>query len=61
MNMSELLSHHPWIPLVSVIVFFEILVGYRLYKGHKGEIPMGLESPHSDKRRCDVGRSGDIL
>ena len=53
--MSELLSHHPWIPLVAVMIFFAVLVGYSLYKGHKGEIPMDLENPRSDQRRCNVG------
>jgi hypothetical protein len=53
--MNALLAAHPWIPLVAVIVFFAVLIGYSLYKGHKGEIPMDLENPHSDKRRPDVG------
>jgi hypothetical protein len=37
------------------IVFFTILVGYSILRGKKGEIPIGLENPHADKRRPDVG------
>jgi len=55
MDIKSLLAAYPWIPLVAVIAFFAILVGYSIYKGHKGEIPMDLENPHSDKRRPDVG------
>jgi hypothetical protein len=55
MDMSTLLAAHPWIPLVAVIIFFAVLVGYSIHKGHKGEIPMDLENPHADKRRPDVG------
>ena len=53
--MNALLAAHPWIPLVAIIVFFAVLIGYSLYKGRKGEIPMDLENPHADKRRLDVG------
>ena len=55
MDMSELLSNHPWIPLVAIIVFFIVLVGYSMFKGKKGEIPIDLENPHADKRRPDIG------
>jgi hypothetical protein len=55
--MSALIANHPWLPLVAVIVYFAVLVGYSIYKGHKGEIPMDLENPHSDKKRPDVGRT----
>jgi len=53
--MHALLVSHPWIPLVAVIALFAVLVGYSIYQGHKGEIPMDLENPQSDKRRPDVG------
>ena len=53
--MDALLVNHPWVPLVAVIAFFAVLVGYSIYKGNKGEIPLDLENPHSDKRRPDVG------
>ena len=53
--MSALISNHPWIHLVAVIVFFAVLLGYSIHKGHKGEIPVDLENPHSDKGRPDIG------
>lgn len=53
--MDALLATHPWIPVVAVIFFFAGLVGYSILKGHKGEIPIDLENPHSDKRRSDIG------
>ena len=53
--MNDLLTNHPWVPLVVVAVFFAILVGYSLAKGKKGEIPIDLKNPEEDKRRPDVG------
>ena len=53
--MNELVANHPWIPLIAVAAFFAVLAGYSILKGHKGEIPMNMDNPHTDKRRPDVG------
>lgn len=55
MDINALLTNYPWIPLIVIIVFFAILVGYSIFKGKKGEIPIDLENPHADKRRPDIG------
>ena len=55
MNISNLINTHPWIPLLVVVLIFVVLVGYSLLKGKKGEIPIDLKNPDTDKRRADVG------
>ena len=55
MEISTLLNTYPWIALIAVIIFFTLLVGYSIFKGKKGEIPVDPENPDTDKRRADVG------
>lgn len=53
--MNTLLSDHPWIAAIAVLVFFAILIGWSFLNGKKGEIPMDLDNPDMDRRRPDVG------
>ena len=55
MLINNLIANHPWIPLIVVVIFFILLIGYSLLKGKKGEIPINLDNPDEDKRRPDVG------
>lgn len=55
MYLNNFIANHQWIPIVAIAIFFAFLVGYSIFKGKKGEIPIDLKNPDIDKRRPDVG------
>ena len=55
MLFNTLFNAHPWIPALLIVIFFVLMVGYSIFKGKKGEIPVDPKNPDVDKRRPDIG------